>query len=53
MDLLDTSGQVSFFYYCVSVLVGWNGNGNDALQGANVMIIDRIAVKSKTRHNPI
>lgn len=53
MDLLDTSGLVFFFYHSVSILVGGNGNGNDELHGTNVMVIDRNAVKSKTRHNHI
>lgn len=53
MDLLDTSGLVFFFHYPVFILVGRNGNGNDELHGTNVKVIDRITIKSKTRHNHI
>lgn len=52
LDLLDTSGLV-FIFLSVPILVGREGNGNDELHGANVRVIDRITVKSKTRHDHV
>lgn len=42
-----------FFLLSVSILVGGNGNETDELHGAHVRVIDRITVKSKTRHNQV
>lgn len=45
--------QAWHFFLSVSILVGGNGNGTDELHGANVRVIDRITVKSKTRHDQV